>query len=112
MWNVSDHRDTFGGADQVGNLVVFDIGGNQCRLIAQIYYYKNEHYPIHSISGVSMRRYLIAPKGVARAKVATESGIAESTLSEILASKRKLGIRHVTVLARYFKLDPGLFIPI
>ena len=46
-----------------------------------------------------------------RAKVAVEAGIAESTLSEILAGKRKLGIRHVTILAGYFKVAPGLFIP-
>jgi HTH-type transcriptional regulator/antitoxin HigA len=37
-------------------------------------------------------------------------GIAESTLSEILAGKRKLGVKHVAVLARYFRVDPGLFI--
>jgi HTH-type transcriptional regulator/antitoxin HigA len=73
--------------------------------------YEDERYPIRAVSGISMLRYLIESKGVARAKVAAEAGIAESTLSEILAGKRKLGIRHVTVLARYFKVDAGLFIP-
>jgi HTH-type transcriptional regulator/antitoxin HigA len=72
--------------------------------------YEDERYPIPAVSGVSMLRYLIESKGVARAKVAAEAGIAESTLSEILAGKRKLGIRHITILARYFKVDPGLFI--
>ena len=74
--------------------------------------YEDEHYQIPAVSGVSMLRYLIESRGVARAKVAAEAGIAESTLSEILAGKRKLGIRHVTILARYFKVDPGLFIPV
>ena len=73
--------------------------------------YEDERYPIPAVSGISMLRYLIESKGVARAKVAAEAGIAESTLSGILAGKRKLGIRHVTLLARYFKVDPGLFIP-
>jgi HTH-type transcriptional regulator/antitoxin HigA len=73
--------------------------------------YEDERYPIPAIPGVSMLRYLIESKGIARAKVAAEAGIAESTLSEILAGKRKLGIRHATVLAGYFKVDPGLFIP-
>jgi transcriptional regulator with XRE-family HTH domain len=43
--------------------------------------------------------------------VAAEAGIAESTLSEILAGKRKFGIKYITALAGYFKVDPGLFIP-
>jgi HTH-type transcriptional regulator / antitoxin HigA len=73
--------------------------------------YEDERYPIPAISGVPMLRYLIESKGVARAKVAAEAGIAESTLSEILAGKRKLGIKHVDRLAGYFKVDPGLFIP-
>ena len=73
--------------------------------------YEDERYPIPVVSGISMLRYLIDSKGVTRAKVAVEAGIAESTLSEILAGKRKLGIKHVTILARYFKVDPGLFIP-
>jgi mRNA interferase HigB len=34
----SDLRATFGSADQVGKFVVFNIGGNKYRLIAQIYY--------------------------------------------------------------------------
>jgi HTH-type transcriptional regulator/antitoxin HigA len=73
--------------------------------------YEDQRYPIPAVSGVSMLRYLIEFKGMARVKMAAEAGIAESTLSEILAGKRKLGIRHVTILARYFKVDPGLFIP-
>ena len=36
--NFSDLRSTFGAADQVGQFVVFNIGGNKYRLIAQIYY--------------------------------------------------------------------------
>jgi HTH-type transcriptional regulator / antitoxin HigA len=74
--------------------------------------YEDEQYPIPAVPGVSMLRYLVESKGVTRAKVAVEAGIAESTLSEILAGKRKLGIKHVTILARYFKVDPGLFISV
>jgi mRNA interferase HigB len=39
IWRTfSDLRATFGGADQVGNLVVFNIGGNKYRLIVRIYF--------------------------------------------------------------------------
>jgi|HubBroStandDraft_4_1064222.scaffolds.fasta_scaffold497663_2 mRNA interferase HigB len=36
--NFSDLRATFGNADQVEKFVVFNIGGNKYRLIAQVYY--------------------------------------------------------------------------
>ncbi|MBW2245781.1 MAG: type II toxin-antitoxin system HigB family toxin [Deltaproteobacteria bacterium] len=36
-------RQTFPGADKVGNLTVFNIGGNKARLIAAI------HYNIHRV---------------------------------------------------------------
>jgi mRNA interferase HigB len=39
LWRTfSDVRATFGSADQVGEFVVFNIGGNKYRLIARIYY--------------------------------------------------------------------------
>ena len=73
--------------------------------------YEDEQYPIPAVDGVSILRDLLESKGVTRAKVAAKVGMAESTLSEILAGKRKLGVKHITILARYFKVDPGLFIP-
>ena len=73
--------------------------------------YEDEHHPIPVVSGVPMLRYLIESKGIPQARVAAEAGIAESALSEILAGKRKLGIKYITALAGYFKVDPGLFIP-
>jgi HTH-type transcriptional regulator / antitoxin HigA len=73
--------------------------------------YEDEHHPIPSVSGVPMLRYLIETKGIPQARVAAETGIAESTLSELLAGKRKLGIKSISALAGYFKVDPGLFIP-
>jgi HTH-type transcriptional regulator / antitoxin HigA len=101
MVDVLSDRDTLAPDEHDYLLVLADL----------IEKYEDEQYPIPAVSGVSMLRYLIESKGVTRAKVAVEAGIAESTLSEILAGKRKLGIRHVTILARYFKVDPGLFIP-
>ncbi len=37
-------RKTFGGTDQVGNLTVFNIGGNKVRLIAAIHYNRRTIY--------------------------------------------------------------------
>jgi HTH-type transcriptional regulator/antitoxin HigA len=73
--------------------------------------YEDEHHPIPVVSGVPMLRYLIESRGITQARVAAEAGIAESALSEILAGKRKLGIKSITALAGYFKVAPGLFLP-
>ena len=73
--------------------------------------YEDEHHPIPAASGVPMLRYLIEANGLAQARVAAGAGIAESVLSEILAGRRKLGVKHIAALAGYFKVDPGLFIP-
>ena len=37
-------RKTFGSADQVGNLTVFNIGGNKVRLVAAIHYNRRTIY--------------------------------------------------------------------
>jgi len=40
----SELRNTFPNADLVGNLVVFNIGGNKCRLIASIHFNQAKVY--------------------------------------------------------------------
>jgi len=73
--------------------------------------FEDEHHPIPVVRGVPMLRYLIDSRGVTQAEVAAGAGLAESALSEVLSGKRKLGIKAITALAGYFKVDPGLFIP-
>jgi transcriptional regulator with XRE-family HTH domain len=45
-----------------------------------------------------------------QAGVATETGIAESTISEILKGKRGLNRKHIEVLAKHFKVSPAVFL--
>jgi mRNA interferase HigB len=42
--NYSELRQTFPSADQVGKLTVFDVGGNNIRLIAAIHYNRKKIY--------------------------------------------------------------------
>lgn len=42
--NFADLRETFPAADQVGNLTVFNVGGNKVRLIATIHYNRSKIY--------------------------------------------------------------------
>jgi len=48
--NFQEVRDTFNTADKVGTCVVFDIGGNKCRLIAYIRYTAKRLYILHILS--------------------------------------------------------------
>ncbi len=57
----------------------------------------------------SMLRYLIETHEKTQSDVATGAGLADSTISEILAGKRKLGMKHVEALARYFKVKAAIF---
>ncbi len=43
-------RQTFPSADQVGNLTVFNIGGNKARLIAAIHYNTHRMYIRHVLA--------------------------------------------------------------
>ncbi len=36
--------------------------------------------------------------------------MAESTVSEVLAGKRKLGVKHIQALARFFKVKAAVFL--
>jgi HTH-type transcriptional regulator/antitoxin HigA len=47
--------------------------------------------------------------GLSSAAVAKATGIAVSTISEVLSGKRKLNRRQIGKLAKYFHVGPGVF---
>jgi HTH-type transcriptional regulator/antitoxin HigA len=71
--------------------------------------YEDEAVPMKPASDSDMLRFLIEAKGVTQSQVAKEAGIAESTISEVLAGKRKLNRTQIGKLARYFHVGPGAF---
>lgn len=72
--------------------------------------YEDKAHPIPDVSEGEMLAFLIDQKGVKQVDVARGAGIAASTLSEVLASKRKLTRGQVGKLARYFRVAPGVFL--
>lgn len=46
----SDLRSTFPTADKVGDLIVFDIGGNKYRLIASVHFNRGKVYIRHVLT--------------------------------------------------------------
>jgi HTH-type transcriptional regulator/antitoxin HigA len=72
--------------------------------------YETEHHPVRPVSDAEMLRHLIEARETTQAQVAEETGIAESTISEILSGKRGMNRRHIETLARHFKVKPSVFI--
>ncbi|MBI2804643.1 MAG: helix-turn-helix domain-containing protein [Planctomycetes bacterium] len=54
-------------------------------------------------------RHLMEAKGVTQAQIAKDCRIAESTISEVLNSVRKLNRNHIAKLSVYFHVEPGVF---
>jgi HTH-type transcriptional regulator/antitoxin HigA len=71
--------------------------------------YEAEAVPIRPVGDADMLRFLIENRGTTQAAVAKQAGIAESTISEVLAGKRKLNRSQIGKLARYFHVEPGAF---
>jgi len=72
--------------------------------------FEDQRYPIEPVSGIDALRHLVESSGKTRATVATEAGLPESTLSELLLGRRRLNTRHIGILARHFHIDPGVFL--
>jgi HTH-type transcriptional regulator/antitoxin HigA len=71
--------------------------------------YEDEAVPMRPVDDADMLWFLIESKDETQATVAKNVGISESTISEVLAGKRKLNRKQIGKLARYFRVEPGTF---
>ncbi len=71
--------------------------------------YETEEHPVAPVSDAQMLRHLIEAKGVSQTQVSSATGIADSTISEVLKEKRSLNRKHIGSLARYFSVSPNVF---
>ena len=62
------------------------------------------------LTGAGMLRFLIDSNHHSQVEVSKGSGIPESSLSQMLAGKRKIGVTHMITLGRFFHVDPGVFL--
>jgi len=72
--------------------------------------YEAEAVPIQAVGDAELLRFLIEQNGVTQAEAAAGAGIVESTISEVLAGKRKLNRHQIAKLARFFHVEPGAFL--
>ena len=71
--------------------------------------YEDATIPMGPVSDADMLQSFLDDWRVTQAKVSKDTRIAESTISEVLAGKRKLNRAQIGKLARYFKVSPGAF---
>ena len=71
--------------------------------------YEAAEHPMPRVSDADMLRHLIGARDITQAKLAADVGIPDSTVSEVLAGKRRLTRKHIGVLAKYFGVSPNVF---
>jgi HTH-type transcriptional regulator / antitoxin HigA len=76
-----------------------------------VHKYEAEHDPIAPVPDADMIRFLLESNEMSQTELAQRSGIAESTVSEILAGRRNLSRRHITALSGVFGVSPAVFFP-
>ncbi len=74
-----------------------------------VHKYESEYDPIEPVPDADLVRFLLDSNSMTQTELAQRSGVAESTISEILAGRRKLSRRHITVLSRVFHVSPAVF---
>lgn len=70
--------------------------------------YEDEHHVMEPASDADMLRHLLEAKGVSQTHLSQETGIAKSTISEVLAGKKPFSRRMIRNLATYFKIDVSI----
>ena len=67
--------------------------------------YEDVHYPIEPASDADMLRHLMEAKGVTQAEIHRDTGLAKSSISEVLAGRKNFSRQMIHKLADYFKVD-------
>lgn len=70
--------------------------------------YEDEHHAIEPASDADMLRHLLEAQGVTQAQLSQGAGIARSTISEVLAGKKRFSRQMIRKLADYFHVDVSI----
>jgi len=70
--------------------------------------YETEHYPVPEADPLTVLRFLLNQNGLSQRDIAPELG-GESTVSLVLAGKRRRNRNHIARLSRRFRVSPAVF---
>jgi HTH-type transcriptional regulator/antitoxin HigA len=72
--------------------------------------YEDQHFAIEPASDADMLRHLLEAKGVTQAQLSRETGLAKSSISEVLARKKPFSRQMIRRLAEYFDVDVAVLV--
>lgn len=72
--------------------------------------YEAEAISIPPVGDADILRFLIEQNDFTQAALAAGAGIADSTISEVLAGKRKLNRSQISKLSHFLHVEPGVFL--
>ena len=75
------------------------------RLADLVAAYEDEHYPIEPAGDAEMLQHLMEAKRVSQTDVHRATGLPKSTISEVLAGKKRFSRQMIRKLAQYFDVD-------
>lgn len=70
--------------------------------------YEDEHHAIDPASDADMLRHLMEAKGVTQAQLSRDTAVPKSTISEILAGKKRFSRQMIRKFADYFGVDASV----
>lgn len=70
--------------------------------------YEEEHFPFKSVSDAEMLRHLMEAKEISQVELHRSTGVAKSTVSEILAGKKGFSRQNIAKFAEFFGVDKGV----
>jgi HTH-type transcriptional regulator/antitoxin HigA len=70
--------------------------------------YEDEKHALEPASDADMLRHLMEAKGVTQTQLSRETGLAKSSISEVVAGKKPFSRQMIRKLADYFRVDVGV----
>ena len=72
--------------------------------------YESREHPTPQVSAADMLEHLIESRGITNATLAAETNIPRSTVTDILAGRRRISIGNVRKFADYFHVPASVFV--
>jgi HTH-type transcriptional regulator/antitoxin HigA len=72
--------------------------------------YESQEYPNPKVSAAEMLEHLIESRGITNADLAAATDVPRSTITDILAGRRRISLSNVARFAKYFAISPSLFV--
>jgi HTH-type transcriptional regulator/antitoxin HigA len=70
--------------------------------------YEDEHHAIEPATDAAMLQHLLEAKGITQTNLSQATGIAKSTISEVLSGKKPFSRQMIRKFSDYFKIDVSI----